>query len=156
MNSKRAQAQLAKLLPKDHPALKSIGVNDLHGEACLAWYSANLLHAEMKLVGESLSAPAASSLAEFIHNLAIYSHAKMLAMLPTDPTMAGEYALLYMLTAPDDDHLPWVTQQATQFMRAGISHYGDFMAGIAARHESRAERSAALRYLTMLGNGGVE
>ena len=156
MNAKQDQAKLAKLLPKHHPALKSQTVNDLHGEAILAWYGEHGMIDEMTTVGKSLSAPAARSFATFLHNVAAYSKAKMEALVPTDPKLAGEYALLYMLTAPDDDHLSWITLSAKDFLRVGLTHYSDLMRGFETVHQSRSERSAALRYLTMLGDGAAE
>lgn len=156
MNAKQDQAKLAKLLPKGHPALKSQTVNDLHGEAVLAWYSEHGLLPEMLAISHSLSAPAAKSYSTFLTNVALYSKAKMESLVASDPKLAGEYALLYMLTAPDDDHFSWVTLGAKDFLRVGLSHYSELMRGFEAVHQTRTERSSALRYLMMLGNGSKE
>jgi hypothetical protein len=147
MNAKRNQAKLAKHLPKDHPALRSIHVDKTNLIDSMSWYSEHPLVPEIKQVLDALDKPAAAALAEYYRSLLTAAKEEADDQIDSDAITASECYLMYMLLTPLVNHLPWLASNATHLLRGGIVYYQELMNGVVAICESTTERQVVLSLL---------
>ncbi|NCC20074.1 hypothetical protein EOM33_03350 [Candidatus Saccharibacteria bacterium] len=149
MNAKRNQAKLAKHLSPNHPALTSLHVNGDNLNASMSWYAEHVLAAEIDMILRTLDQSAILAYHEYLMNARNAAFAEANNQIENDPLSASECYLLYMVLAPERDHLPWLAQSASDLLRAGISHYQELMDGIVALHATRDVRARSLRELEL-------
>lgn len=149
MNAKRNQAKLAKYLSPNHPALTSLHVDSENINATMSWFAEHILVTEIDMVMRTLDQPAIHAYHEYLMNARNAAFAEANNQIENDPLTASDCYLLYMVLAPQRDHLPWLAQSASDLLRAGISHYQELMDGIVALHASSDMRGRSLRELEL-------